>query len=323
MVFRPDANQGRRAFPSRNKVIPYLTVHCRRTERIAGGDLTATATVTVTTTASVTLSICPYNEYLQGQDGGPIVDYWWTMSETLDVSYTAGVNYGAAGIAPLYFKGKVDTASASSSPVVLQTCNGLSLWRDRSDAITTDTRMYADIPLTSSSVYTQACWVKFPAITVLAQVFSSNVGGSAAYSKGLTVFIGADRSVTVRGSSNSNARINWTTTASAVTVGQSTFIALRVNSPSANSSLLDFDLFLNATKRNKSDLTADTASAVTIAYPMSDNTQYAGEKGVGFGYGDGQTDTIVPGYIDEPFLHFDAITDAQLLEIYTCGITNG
>lgn len=45
MFSRPDANKGRRTFPSRNKFTPYLTVHCRRTERFEV--LSETATVTV------------------------------------------------------------------------------------------------------------------------------------------------------------------------------------------------------------------------------------------------------------------------------------
>lgn len=309
-----------RTFPSRNKFVPYLRVYCKRTER-EEISLTATITTTTTSTVSTTLSLCPYNDYLLGQDGGPVLDYWWTMSEELDVSFTSGVNYGSAGVKPLYFKGIVGTSSASSSPVTMQTCNGLSLWRDRT-TVTTITRMYAEVTVTAASTYTQGCWIKFDSLlNVGSQVFSSNVGGSAAYSKGLTVIIGANRQVIVRGSSNGPSMINWETSASAVTAGVATFIALRINTPSANSSSLDFDLILNGTVINKSSLSADTTGAVTIAYPITTNTQYAGEFGIGFGYGDGQTDTTVPGYLDEPFFHFSTITDAQLLEMYTRGVT--
>jgi len=305
--FRPEANQGRRTFPSRNKFIPYLTVHCARTEQ--WDDTGTTITATVTASAPATLTFCQYLDTLS-------IDYLYHMNSEFTSLNTIALNAGTAadGTASMVNAYSGYGLSASSTGVAINSCDtniGVKYLGGHAGGATgVAFRLPIGISAGAGTIVAGG-WYNLQN-DVGSTLFQSNMGGTSGYQRGVYMFVNGSGAIEVwygnnLGSSQVTHTRRYKTANSVFTFNAAKMVALKTQTVT-DPSLVAHTLWVDAVETS---LSFYSGSAAVIAWPTGVN------QGVGWpGTSDIRSDDP-SGVYDELFLKLGDLTLSHIQTMWT------
>lgn len=253
-------------------------------------------------------SLNSYDRYIEGEDGGPAIDYWWRLSG--DLSVTPSANVGTGPSAPLTIEGTLTGALFDQAPVTLTTDDAKSVRR------TGGYNSYlnaADLDV-GAAPFTAGIWVNLNAADQI--IFKSNCGGLDGNWRGLDLYIetSTPTRVSVVLGNNAGQHYRLQTAAGAFSLNVAHFVAVYCE-PATDVLDVVLKLWVDGIEY---PLSYYAGTATTVVWPTSPSSS-SGDTGIAF---DSKGDTyggFSTGYRDQPLFHEGELTDAQVLEMYRRG----
>jgi hypothetical protein len=303
--------------PSRNKFAPWLHVHMRRV--LGEGDSTATATVTATATASSSL-VNTYDAYLLGDNGGPVVDFWWKMHQDFSasanlVNYGQGSNGGSA-TGTLVARGVVSSLTPAQASLVDTTYDNASVFAGGADFIWFNANT---VRVDGTQNFSAGGWFNVPSVTGGQLLFRSNMGGTQGYWRGLELYhpqagtylqivLGTDSIV------DSKFYYRYRSPLDSFPINYTHFVVLNVT-PTYDPLTIGLQLFIDGIEQS---LSFAEGTGEVIAWPVTDSVPNS-YNGIAYSAAGDTYGGRMEGYYDELFFHWGHWTQEQVTEAYARG----